>query len=69
MLRNSLLSSILGWTTASRRPVQLLKTPGFYDNANLLDLLRLDASSLTEIQYLQTESSDEETHTNESMML
>ena len=49
-----------------------MKTPGFCDNAHLhicSICLRLDVSLLTEIQYLQIEPSEKETHTNESIML
>ena len=49
-----------------------IKTPGFYDNAYLhicSICLRLDVSSLTEIQYLQIEQSEKATHTNESTMI
>ena len=49
-----------------------IKTPGFYNNANLhicLICLRLVMSSLTEIQYLQIELSAQGMHTNEKIML
>ena len=49
-----------------------MKTPGFYDNAHLLICsisLKLDVSSLTEIQYLQIETNEKGTHANENMML
>ena len=46
-----------------------IKTPGFYYNAHLHNLLKTNVSLLTEIQYLQTEPCEKVTHTNESMML
>ena len=42
-----------------------MKTLGFYDDANL----RLDVSSLTEIQYLLIEKSEQETHTTENCLI
>ena len=51
---------------------QSYKTPGFYDSTYLhifLISLRLVVPSLTEILYLQVESSENGTHINESMML
>ena len=47
------------WTTASEN----------YDNAYLLDLLRLDVSSLTKILYLQIQPSEKGIRTNGSIML
>ena len=47
------------------------KTPAFYDNAHLhicTICLRLDVSSLTEIQYLQIRVSKKGLHTNEIVM-
>ena len=49
-----------------------IKTPGICDNAHLhicSIFFKLDVFSLTEIQYLQIESCEKETHINESMML
>ena len=49
-----------------------IKAPGFSNNVHLhicSKFTRLDVSSLTEIQYLQIESSEKGTYTNESMML
>ena len=49
-----------------------IKTPGFYNNTYLhicSICLRLDVSSLSEIQYLQTEPSEKETHINKRVML
>ena len=49
-----------------------IKTHGFYDSAYLhicSICVRLDVSSVTEIQYLQNEPSGKGTHTNKSIML
>ena len=35
-----------------------IKTPAFHDNAHLFDVVRLDASSLTKLQYLPFESNE-----------
>lgn len=55
---------VLLWTHG-----KTLKTPGFYNNAPLGDLLRLDVLSLTEIEYLKIRLSEKETHTNRRVML
>ena len=46
------------WATASEN----------YDNAYLLDLLRLDVSSLTKILYLQIQTTEKGIRTNGSIM-
>ena len=49
-----------------------IKAPGFYVSAHLhicSICLRIDVFPLTEIQYLQTEQREKETHTNQSIML
>ena len=52
--------------------VKTIKTPAFLDNAHLhicLICIRLDVSSLTEIQYLLIEPNEKRTHSNERMIL